>query len=104
MLTHIVLFKLKDRSPANVAATRDRIALIAGQIPELLSIEVGINIVDAPPAYDIALVETFESLETLHAYQVHPVHRALLADVMPRFEEFHSLDYETPSSGSRGFN
>jgi hypothetical protein len=105
MLTHIVLFKLKERSPANVAATRDRIAMLAGQIPELLSIEVGVNVVDSPRAYDIALVETFESVEAMHAYQVHPVHLALLADVMPRFEEFNSVDYENaPFTGSRGFN
>jgi hypothetical protein len=103
MLTHIVLFKLKDRSPANVAATRDRIAQLAGQIPQLLTIEVGVNIVDSPRAYDIALVETFESVEALHIYQTHPVHLALLADVMPRFEDFYSVDYESSPGGSRGF-
>jgi hypothetical protein len=105
MLTHIVLFKLKDRSPANVAATRDRIAVLAGQIPELLSIEVGINVVDSPRAYDIALVETFESVEEMHAYQQHPAHLALLAEVMPRFEDFFTVDYESPAfTGSRGFS
>lgn len=103
MLTHIVLFKLKDRSPENVAVTRDRIAQLAGQIPELLTIEVGVNVVDSPRAYDIALVETFESVETLHIYQTHPVHLALLAEVMPRFEDFYSVDYDTSPDGSRGF-
>ena len=104
MLTHIVMFKLKDRSPENVAATRDRIALLAGQISEILSIEVGINVVDSPRAYDIALVETFESVEALHTYQVHPVHVALLTEVMPRFEDFHSVDYELSPGGSRSLS
>ena len=94
MLTHVVLFKLKDRSPENISATRDRIALISGQIPQLRSLEVGINVVDSERAYDIALVETFESVEAMKAYQVHPVHVELLKDVVPRFDTSVSVDYE----------
>ena len=94
MLTHVVLFKLKDRSPENIAATRDRIALIDGQIPQLRSLEVGVNVVVSDRAYDIALVETFDSVEDMKAYQVHPVHLELLKDVVPRFETSASVDYE----------
>ena len=95
MLTHVVLFKLKDRSAENIAATHDRIALIAGQIPQLRSIQVGSNVVESERAYDIALVETFDSVEAMNAYQVHPVHLDLLKDVVPRFETSASVDYET---------
>lgn len=95
MLTHIVLFKLKDRSPENIARTRDRIAEIAGRIPPLQSMTAAANVIESPAAYDIALVETFESVEALHAYQTHPVHLDLLKDVMPGFETFASVDYYT---------
>lgn len=94
MLTHIVLFKLKDRSPENIASTRERMAAISGQIPQLRSMQVGTNVVESQFAYDIALVETFDSLEGLKAYQAHPVHTALMHDVMARFEAFTSVDYE----------
>ncbi|MBI1256519.1 MAG: Dabb family protein [Chloroflexi bacterium] len=95
MLTHVVLFKLKDRSPENIAATRDRMALIWGQIPQLRSLEAGINVVEGERAYDIALVETFDSVEAMKAYQAHPVHLDLLKDVVPRFETSAAVDYET---------
>ncbi len=95
MLTHVVLFKLKDRSPENISATRDRIALIADQIPQVRSLEVGFNVVTSDRAYDIALVETFDSVDDMKAYQVHPVHLELLKDVATRFETSASVDYET---------
>lgn len=95
MLTHIVLFRLKDRSPDNVTRTRDRMAAIAGQIPQLRSIHVGVNVVNSPNAYDIALVETFDSPEALKAYQSHPVHLELLRDIMSGFESFASVDYDS---------
>jgi hypothetical protein len=95
MLTHIVLFKLHDRSPENVEATRARIAAIGGKIPQLLSIEVGANVVDSARAYDIGLLTTFDSVEAMQAYQVHPVHVELLADVVPRFAEIASVDYQS---------
>jgi hypothetical protein len=94
MLTHVVLFKLKDRSPENIAATRDRIAAIDGHIPQLRSIQVGVNVVTSDRAYDIALVETFDSVEDMKAYQVNPVHVELLKDVLPRFEASAAVDYE----------
>ena len=95
MLTHIVLFKLHDRSTENVRATCDRIEQINGHIPQLRSLEVGANVVESARAYDIALVSTFDSLTAMQEYQVHPVHVALLADVLPRFAEIASVDYQT---------
>ncbi|MEO8393187.1 MAG: Dabb family protein [Chloroflexota bacterium] len=95
MLTHVVLFKLKDRSPENIAATRDRIALIADQIPQLRSLSLGFDVIKSDRSYDIALVETFDSVDDMKAYQVHPVHLELLKDVVPRFETTASVDYET---------
>jgi len=94
MLTHVVLFKLKDRSPENIAATRNRIAQIDGHIPQLCSIQVGVNVVPSDRSYDIALVETFDSVDDMKAYQVHPVHLDLLKDVVPRFEASAAVDYE----------
>ena len=95
MLTHVVLFKLKDRNPDLIRATRDRIAEIEGKIPQLLTMQLGINALTSPRAYDIALIQTFESMEAMQAYQVHPVHKAMLADVMSFYESIASVDYES---------
>ncbi len=95
MLTHVVLFKLHDRSPENIEATRARIAAIAGHIPELLSIEVGANVVASARAYDIGLVTRFDTVEAMQAYQVHPVHLEMLDEVKARFAEIASVDYQS---------
>lgn len=93
MLTHLVLFKLHDRSPKNIEATRARIAAIGGKIPQLLSIEVGANVLESGRAYDIGLLTRFNSLEDMQAYQVHPVHVEMLDEVKSRFAEIASVDY-----------
>lgn len=94
MVTHVVLFKLKDRSPSLIRATRERMAQIDGHIPTLLSLQVGINIVPSDRAYDIALVATFHTLDDLRAYQTHPVHVAMFDDVKARFDSIAAVDYE----------
>ncbi len=95
MLTHVVLFKLKDRSQENALTTRDRIAAITGKIPPLRSLQVGVNTIETEHSYDIAMVATFNSLDALHAFQTHPVHLDLLRDVMSRYEAFTSVDFES---------
>ncbi len=95
MLTHIVLFKLKERTAENRMATRDRIAQIEGRIPQLRSLQVGINELETPFSYDLVMVAILDSLDDLHSFQTHPVHQELLRDVMPRYEEFHSVDFES---------
>jgi Stress responsive A/B Barrel Domain len=94
MITHVVLFKLKDRSPSTINATRERMALIEGHIPTLLTLQVGINAVPSDRAYDIALVATFNSLEDLRAFQMHPVHVTMFDDVKARFDTIAAVDYE----------
>jgi Stress responsive A/B Barrel Domain len=74
MLTHVVLFKLKDRSPEAVKVTHDVLANMEGKIPQLLHIEVGTDILHTERSYDLALITKFNSVEDMQAYQVHPVH------------------------------
>ncbi len=74
MITHIVFFKLKDPSPENVAATRDRLSGMAGKIPEIRHLEVGVDVMRSERSYDLAILTRFDSLADLQAYQVHPLH------------------------------
>ncbi|SFL83558.1 Stress responsive A/B Barrel Domain [Paenibacillus sp. 1_12] len=74
MITHIVFFKLKDRSLESIQATAKVLSDMEGQIPVLKHIEVGLDILHQERSYDIALVTKFDSLEDLSAYDVHPVH------------------------------
>ena len=95
MITHIVLFKLKDRSPESVARTAQVLRDMEGKIDELLSIEVGTDVLHSERSYDIALITKFESLEALGAYQVHPVHKKVIEHMNEARESSVAVDFES---------
>ncbi|WP_276356415.1 Dabb family protein [Cohnella caldifontis] len=95
MLTHIVLFKLKDRSPENIENTAQVLRDMEGKIEELLSIEVGTDVVHSERSYDIALTTKFANLDALKAYQVHPVHQKVIEHIASVRDSQASVDYES---------
>jgi hypothetical protein len=94
MITHIVLFKLKDRRPEEIAKGRKKLMELAGRIPQLRSFEVGADIVRSERAFDLALLATFDSLADLQAYQVHPHHVQVGNHMRGLAETIVSVDYE----------
>ncbi|WP_373229392.1 Dabb family protein [Cohnella sp.] len=94
MITHIVMFKLKDRTPESIDRTVQVLRNMEGKIDELLHLEVGTDVLHSERSYDIALVTKFESMETLQAYQVHPVHKAVIEHMASVREASVSVDYE----------
>lgn len=80
MIKHIVFWKLAEEAEGNtreqnIAIMKERLEGLVGQIPGLLSAEVGANCNGGE--YDAALVATFPDMEALHAYDVHPAHQAV---------------------------
>jgi diamine N-acetyltransferase len=94
-LTHVVLFKLKDRSPEAVANTAEVLRSMDGKIAPLQAIEVGVNVVPSPRAYDIALITRFASLADMELYQAHPIHQGVLAHMREVMEGAVAVDFET---------
>ncbi len=94
MITHIVLFKLKDRSPRSIEKARDVLLGLKGRIPQLRYIEVGIDVLHSERSYDIALVTKFDSLEDLETYQKHPVHVEVAKYMTSVRESAVAVDYE----------
>lgn len=74
MITHVVMFKLKDRSPEAVKVTYNVLKNMEGKIPVLRYIEVGTDVLHLDRSYDIALITRFDSLEDLETYDNHPLH------------------------------
>ena len=74
MVTHVVLFKLKDRSPDNALRVRDLLREMKGRIPPLLDLEAGVDYVRSTVSYDVALITRHADRAALDAYQVHPIH------------------------------
>lgn len=94
MIKHIVFFKLKDRSRDKVAETVAALRNMEGRIPQLLSIEVGADLIHSERSFDIALVTVVASMEDLQAYQVHPAHKEVIAHINEVKELSVAVDYE----------
>ncbi len=94
MITHIVLFKLKDRSPESIETTVQVLKNMEGKIEELRHLEVGTDVLHSERSYDIALVTKFDSMQALQAYQVHPVHKKVIEHMTSVREASVSVDYE----------
>jgi len=95
MLTHIVLFKLKDPTPANLEKARNLMAGMAGQIPELRHLELGVDVIRSKRSYDLALMARFDSLEDFRAYQAHPAHQKVVKDILAASDSIIAVDYES---------
>jgi hypothetical protein len=95
MITHIVLFKLADATPANISATRDKLLSMQGIILQLRHLEAGVDVIRSERSYDVALLTRFDSLADLQEYQVHPYHAG---EVIPFMKSVCSsivaVDYE----------
>ncbi|GIO52569.1 Dabb family protein [Paenibacillus cellulositrophicus] len=94
MIKHIVFFKLKDRSPESIERTAAVLRNMEGKIPQLVSIEVGLDVIHSERSFDIALVTELASLEDLQAYQVHPEHQIVIRHINEVKDVSVSVDYE----------
>ena len=90
VITHVVMMKMHDSADRLEAATRLRD--IAGKIPELLSVEVLIDDLGRPGAFDLVLRSTHTDEAGLHAYVEHPVHQELLEWLGPRLADRAVVD------------
>ncbi|MEF2965582.1 Dabb family protein [Paenibacillus sp. M1] len=94
MIKHIVLFKLKDASTENIADAAEVLRGLKGKVEQLRELEVGIDVVKSARSYDIALVATFDSLEDLEGYQVHPGHQKVIEYMNRVRESSVAVDFE----------
>jgi len=96
MVKHIVTFKLKGSSEERRAYSEDfKAALLAlpEEVPELRSIEVGIN-ENPAESWDIALVATVDTMADVEAYSKHPAHVAAAAIISDVKADRACVDFE----------
>lgn len=79
MLTHVILFKLKQPNETAIAEALARLRALDGAVPSLRGLEVGRDIVRSERSYDVALIARFDDLDGLIAYQQHPAHLPVVA-------------------------
>jgi hypothetical protein len=95
MITHIVLFKLIDRSDESIEKAKNVLMNMKGKIRELKHIEVGIDITNSDRSYDLALLTKFDSARDLEAYQINPLHVEVAEYMGSVAESIVAVDYES---------
>ena len=95
MLTHIVLFRMRDRGGEDAQQVRSALLGMKGRIPELLDIEVGLDFLRSERSYDVALITRHAGRAELDAYQVHPVHEEVKKLILSVRESSVSVDFES---------
>ena len=99
MLKHIVMWRFvegaKGKSRVEHAQwMKEPLEALVGVVPEIRSLEVGVNNNPSASAYDAVLVSTFDNKEALDSYKVNPAHLAVAAYCKEVREARADVDFE----------
>jgi hypothetical protein len=99
MIKHIVMWKLKPEAEGltakeNAQWMKEHLEALVGVVPEIRSLEVGVNNNPSASAYDAVLVSTFDNKEALDSYKVNPAHLAVAAYCKEVREARADVDFE----------
>ena len=93
MIRHIVLTKFADPETAAPAAM-EKLKSLVPLIPEIVSLEVGRDVLHSERSYDIGLTVTFRSMEDLARYADHPAHVEVKKYIHAHRTGSVTVDYE----------
>lgn len=83
MILHAVMFTWKSGvTRGQVDALTSALHAMRGAVPGLASIQGGADLGLRPGNPDYLLLATFEDEDAWRAYQAHPLHKALVADMI----------------------
>jgi quinol monooxygenase YgiN len=91
VIRHIVMWTLRD--PADAPRFKSLLDGCRNLVPGILEFEVGIRSDGLEANCDVALVSSFSDSRSLDAYQNHPHHKAVSAQLGPLRETRSVLDY-----------
>ena len=93
MIKHIVCFKLKN--PEDAVKAKEILLSMDGKVPQLRSIEVGIDLLHSERSYDVILQVTVDSMQALEEYQKDEYHCSVVKPYMHAVRETSvAVDYE----------
>ena len=83
MIRHIIMFKLKESAVTPegkimAETVKNEFEKLKESISIIRHLEVGINVVSLPHAYDLILTADFDSVEHFQEYKIHPEHVACI--------------------------
>ncbi len=74
MIKHIVCFKLKTPTAELLQQTKDILMSMEGKVPQVLGINVGIDVLRSERSFDIILEVVVQNMQQLDAYQNDAYH------------------------------
>ena len=82
MLKHIVMWRFKEGAEGksrmeHAQWMKEHLEALVGVVPQIRSLEFGINEFPSPAAYDAVLTVCCDSKADLDTYKVHPAHVAV---------------------------
>src|SRR5947209_6740179 len=96
MLMHIVCWKYKaETDAAMIQEHQRRLRSLKGIIPQLISLDVGSDILHLERSFDTGLVATFDDRDALGIYTDHPEHQRVAAMGREIAERVVSVDLLT---------
>ena len=99
MVKHIVMWKLKEEAEGhskkeNIATMKSKLEGLKSSIPQIVELEVGIQMEVSETASDVVLFSSFKDKEGLEIYQKHPEHQKVAGFIRSIVSERKIVDYE----------
>ncbi len=95
MITHIVLFKFKPETPeTEIQQLAEGLGGLPQLIEEIREYRFGTDVVHSERSYDLGLVSSFEDLDALQRYNVHPAHQKVVAQVKAMTSHVVTVDFD----------
>ena len=94
MVKHIVMFKLKEKNPANLKKAVQALQGLEGEIEALRSLEIGIDFAQSERSYDIVLTTHFDDRNGFDTYGPHPKHIPVIETMRALCSSSVVVDYE----------
>ena len=95
MITHIVLFKFKtEATETEIQQLAEGLGGLPQLIEEIREFRFGADVIHSERSYDLGLVSSFEDLDALQRYQVHPEHQKVVAHVKTIASNVVAVDFE----------
>lgn len=98
MLKHIVMWRFAEGAEGKTAAQhaqwmKQHLDALVGVVPEIHSLECGLDILRSPASFDCVLTVVLDDTEALQRYANHPQH-LLIADYAKRVTQTRvAVDY-----------
>lgn len=94
MLTHIVCWKYKEETSAEQRTDHiARLRALPDLIPNIISLEVGSDILHLERSFDTGMIAVYPDREALDFYTDHPAHQEVVAFGKQIAEKAVSVDF-----------